>query len=466
MKKDPIIDYRKLCEIMMWEQYEGETFEDTFMRQDIRPHELPPKILIDVVHADGVEGWAKLNSFKSLSDLCNEIVRIFKLAIVDKINTNKRMQELFPPIYNFCTYATRLDKNGRVKSEALKLAESVWWGEIAQQQLKEKTDRLFNVDPCPQKFREIAARVKEVWQFSDNEIDAFRYFVCQTRRENHNPSLNKSLFLWSGAKQTGKTTVARALAAVLNGEESLDGSGKFESTFNKEMQINDHDLPLAAQYNCVILDEAMPKDSSKSYGRVKAMLTSNSCSYNQKYGRIIPMRAKRFYIYTSNDDISDFIQDTSERRFIQILMNKMPKQISFDEIYEIWKTFAQNCIPEDDWQTWYNSFEDVDGLQKKDIDYFKSEILNNPFVINSLRNMEGYSLTLKTFEDLIIRGKTTREERRNLGLAIESIVGKPKGYRWSKIQALEAIDEKRELQMIDTESDTTTATTTERGLPF
>ena len=462
MKNEPKIDYQKLCEIMMWEQYEGETFEDTFMRQDIKAYEIPPRILIDVVHADGVEGWAKLNSFKSLIDLCKEITRIFKLSIVDKINNNKRMQELFPPIYNFCTYATRLDKNGRIKSEALKLAESVWWGEIAQQQLKEKTDKLFDIEPCQKKYKEIAARVKEIWQFSDNEIDAFRYFVCQTRRERHNPSLNKSLFLWSGAKQTGKTTVARALAAVLNGEESLDGSGKFESTFNKEMQINDHDLPLAAQYNCVILDEAMPKDSSKSYGRVKAMLTSNSCSYNQKYGRIIPMRAKRFYIYTSNDDISDFIQDTSERRFIQILMSKMPKQISFDQIYEIWKTFAQNCTPEKDWQEWYNSFEDIDGLQKKDIDYFKSEILNNPFVVNSLRNLEGYSLTLKSFEDLIIRGKTTREERRNLGLAIEEIVGKPKGYRWSKIQALEAIDEKIELQMIDSGIDTAT----ESKLPF
>jgi len=462
MKNEPKIDYQKLCEIMMWEQYEGETFEDTFMRQDIKAYEIPPRILIDVVHADGVEGWAKLNSFKSLIDLCKEITRIFKLSIVDKINNNKRMQELFPPIYNFCTYATRLDKNGRIKSEALKLAESVWWGEIAQQQLKEKTDKLFDIEPCQKKYKEIAARVKEIWQFSDNEIDAFRYFVCQTRRERHNPSLNKSLFLWSGAKQTGKTTVARALAAVLNGEESLDGSGKFESTFNKEMQINDHDLPLAAQYNCVILDEAMPKDSSKSYGRVKAMLTSNSCSYNQKYGRIIPMRAKRFYIYTSNDDISDFIQDTSERRFIQILMSKMPKQISFDQIYEIWKTFAQNCTPEKDWQEWYNSFEDIDGLQKKDIDYFKSEILNNPFVVNSLRNLEGYSLTLKSFEDLIIRGKTTREERRNLGLAIEEIVGKPKGYRWSKIQALEAIDEKIELQIIEAGIDTAT----EDKLPF
>src|SRR5678816_4881254 len=141
--------------------------------------------------------------------------------------------------------------------------------------------------------------------------------------------------------------------------------------------------------------------------------------------------------YTSNDDITDFIQDTSERRFIQILMNKMPKQISFDEIYDIWKTFAQNCIPESDWQEWYNTFEDIDGLQKKDIDYFKNEILNNPFVLNTIKNLTGYSLTLKSFEDLLVRGKTTRDERKNLSLALESLIGKSKGYRLSLIHISE-----------------------------
>src|SRR5690554_2040273 len=302
-------DYQKLCEIMMWEQYEGETFEDTFLRQEIKPHELPTSLIIDVVHANGLEGWAKLNTFKSLTDLRNQIIRVFKFSIVDPINSNKKMQELFPPIYNFCNYATKLDRNGRIKSEALKIAESAWWGEIAQQQLKEKTDKLFDVEPSQEKYVEISKRIKSIWHFSDVEIDAFRYFVCQTRHEGHSPSLNKNLYLWSEKKQTGKTSLARAIASVINGETSLTDSGKFESTFNKEMQINAHDLPLAVQYNCVILDEAMPKDSSKSYGRLKSMLTSNTCFYNQKYGRIIPMKAKRFYIFTSNENINTFIQD-------------------------------------------------------------------------------------------------------------------------------------------------------------
>ena len=57
-----MIDYQKFCEVCMWEQYQDETYEDTFLRQEIKAQELPPLILIDVVHADGVEGWAKKQS--------------------------------------------------------------------------------------------------------------------------------------------------------------------------------------------------------------------------------------------------------------------------------------------------------------------------------------------------------------------------------------------------------------------
>lgn len=433
------IDFQKLCEIMMWEQYGSETFEDTFMRQDIKPHEIPTSLIVDVVHANGLEGWAKLNKFESLQDLKRQIIKVFNISIVDKINHNRNMQLLFPPIYNFCTYATRLDRNGRIKSEALKIAESAWWGEIAQQQLKEKTDKLFDVEPSQEKYVEISKRIKSIWHFSDVEIDAFRYFICQTRRENHSPSLNKNLYLWSEQKQTGKTSLARAIASVLNGETSLTGSGKFESTFNKELQINAHDLPLSVQYNCVILDEAMPKDSRKSYGRVKSMLTSNTCSYNQKYGRIVPMKAKRFYIFTSNDNINTFIQDDSERRFIEIGMEKMPKQISFGEIYEIWKTFAQNCTPEDDWQIWYDSFKNIDGVQRDDVSSLKAEILNSPYILQSLESYPGYSLTRKIFEDILITGKPTQDEKAVLKKALIELFGEPNSYKWQRLSIIEVI---------------------------
>ncbi len=198
------------------------------------------------------------------------------------------------------------------------------------------------------------------------------------------------------------------------------------------MQINDHDLPLAVQYNCVILDEAMPKDSRKSYGRVKSMLTSNSCSYNQKYGRIISVEAKRYYIYTSNDDISDFVQDSSERRFIQINMERIPQHLEFDEIYNIWKKFAQNCTPEKDWQEWYNTFEDVVGLESKDIDFYKDELLSNGSILQAVISTSNTTLSQKFFIDLLVTGKATRAERDTIKKAITDIAGEPNRSRWSR----------------------------------
>ncbi len=424
--------YKKLCEIMMWERYEGESFEDTFLRQEIKPQQIPNKKLIDVVHANSLENWAKYQTFDSLEKLQNEIIHILKVAVVSPILQNKTLQELFPPIYTFCVYANSTDRRGKIVSEAEKIAEAAWWGDLAQLRLKEKTDKIFNVTPDPKKYKKVSQKIKDIWGFNDIEIDAFRYFVCQSRHEGHNPSMNKSLYLWSGKKRTGKTTLARAIASILNGEKTVIAGAKFESTFNKELQINDHDLPMAAQYNVCILDEAMPKDSRKSYGRVKSMLTSNTCSYNQKFGKIRSIAVKRYYLYTSNDDISDFIQDTSERRFIQINMEKMPNQISFEDIYSIWLEFAQNCTPETDWQEWYNTFEDVDGMERKDISFFKDELLSNKNILSIINNRFEYTLTLKFFSDILITGKPTRDERKALQKAITELVGKPNGYRWSR----------------------------------
>lgn len=417
---------------MLWEKFEGETYEDVFKRQDLKPSQIPDSTLIDVVHANSLENWAKQGKFESLQDLEKEITLILRKAVVNPINNSKSMQQLFAPIHNFCVFATSTDKRGKLTAEAERIAEIAWYGELANLRLKEKTDKIFSVVPDVDKYNEVAKKIQTIWGFTDVEIDAFRYFICQSRHEGHNPSMNKSLYLSSTKKKTGKTTVARAIASVLNGEKTIEAGSKFESSFNKELQINDHDLPLAVQYNCVILDEAMPKDSRKSYGRVKSMLTSNSCSYNQKYGRIISVEAKRYYIYTSNDDISDFVQDSSERRFIQINMERVPQHLEFDEIYNIWKKFAQNCTPEKDWQEWYNTFEDVVGLESKDIDFYKDELLSNGSILQAVISASSTTLSQKFFIDLLVTGKATRAERDTIKKAITDIAGEPNRSRWSR----------------------------------
>jgi len=451
----------------MWERAKGESYEDTFNRQNIKITQIPNPKIVDVVHASSLENWAKKGKFESLEELKAEIIKIMKSAIVDPINTDRDLQRLFPPIYNFCIFATNTDRRGKLTAEAERIAEIAWYGELAALRLKEKTDKIFNVKPDPEKYKKASEKLKEVWGFSDIEIDAFRYFICQSRAKNHNPSLNKSLYLFSGKKKTGKTTVARAIAAVLNGDERLEDAVKYESTFSRELQIGAHDLPLAAQYNCVILDEAMPKDSRKSYGRVKSMMTSSSCTYNQKFGRIITVEAKRYYIYTSNDDISEFVQDSSERRFIQINMERAPKKISFEKIYDYWKEFAQNCEPEENWQEWYDSFEDVVGIERKDISGFKDELLSNGAILQAIKNTTNYTITLKFFSDLMIVGKPTRDERKFLKKALEEVIGEPNGYRWNRLEVEERLTRKIEEQKnSDLVNNVISEEDLENGLPF
>lgn len=461
------INFRKLCEVMMWERAKGESYEDTFNRQNIKITQIPNPKIVDVVHASSLENWAKKGKFESLEELKAEIIKIMKSAIVDPINSDRDLQRLFPPIHNFCIFATNTDRRGKLTAEAERIAEIAWYGELAALRLKEKTDKIFNVKPDPEKYKKASEKLKEVWGFSDIEIDAFRYFICQSRAKNHNPSLNKSLYLFSGKKKTGKTTVARAIAAVLNGDERLEDAAKYESTFSRELQIGAHDLPLAAQYNCVILDEAMPKDSRKSYGRVKSMMTSSSCTYNQKFGRIITVEAKRYYIYTSNDDISEFVQDSSERRFIQINMERVPKKISFEKIYDYWKEFAQNCEPEENWQEWYDSFEDVVGIERKDISGFKDELLSNGAILQAIKNTTNYTITLKFFSDLMIVGKPTRDERKFLKKALEEVIGEPNGYRWNRLEVEERLTRKIEEQKnSDLVNNVISEEDLENGLPF
>ena len=175
-------------------------------------------------------------------------------------------------------------------------------------------------------------------------------------------------------------------------------------------------------------------------------MTSNSCTYNQKYGKIITVEAKRYYIYTSNDDISDFVQDSSERRFIQINMERVPQKLSFEKIYDYWKEFAQNCEPEKNWQEWYDSFEDVVGIERKDISGFKDELLSNGAILQAIKNTTNYTITLKFFSDLMIVGKPTRDERKFLKKALEEVIGEPNGYRWNRLEVEERLENKIEEQ--------------------
>ena len=161
------------------------------------------------------------------------------------------------------------------------------------------------------------------------------------------------------------------------------------------------------------------------------------------------------------------MQDSSERRFIQINMEREPKKIPFEAIYELWKKFAQHCEPEENWQDWYDSFADVVGIERKDISGFKDELLSNGAILQAIKNNSNYTITLKFFSDIMIIGKPTRDERKYLKKALMELIGEPNGYRWNRLEVEERLENKIEEQKnADLVNNVISTEDLENGLPF
>lgn len=368
------IDFEKIAKIMNWQREGKETHEELFFRKGKRIEQIPASRIVDVAEAGSLKEWAETIRVKSQEEMVDVLKETINMIITDPALQDKKTLEEFPRFKNILINCNMIERNGTRSKVIQQIAEQTWNMTTSRKILKEQIDKMFSVKPDKEKFESMAEKIKHIWGFSDTDIDAIRYFVCQTREENLNPSLNKGIYIFGREKGTGKTTIARALVTILNGDE-FNNFGKYESTLSTEMQYNDHDIPAAALYNAVILDESMPKDATKSYGLIKQVLTSNSCKYNQKYGAITRIPCRRNYVWTSNDDISEFIQDDKERRFYAIRMDNMPERIPFKEIYEIWKEFCINCEPKSNWDDWYNSFVFVEGVAAKEENDIENEII-------------------------------------------------------------------------------------------
>ena len=409
-------NFEKIVKVMCWEQFEGETPESTYQRK-VGNATPPPNEIIDIVDAGGLQKWAEWLNVSSQSELYSRIMKAIRRTVSDPIFNDRKQVGILPPFANFFYFCQKLDRNGKAATEAEAISDVAWNGVICQRNNQMNIQRMFSEKANAERYKVISEKIRNIWGFSEKEIDAFRYFVCQTRHEGHNPSLNKSIYMWGKKKGTGKTTVGRAIITVLNGD-CWENYGTYESTLNKEMGYNDHELPLSALYNCVFLDETVPKDSRKSYGGVKRMLTSNSFNYNPKFRQVITIPCKRMYIFTSNDDISEFIQDESERRFISIEIDSSPHQLTFNEIYDIWREFAINCEPEEDWKAWYDSFALVNGLEKLNIEEVKNELFLRKEELFATMNGAGSYFTIKSLANALYKNEPTREQRHSVKSAV------------------------------------------------
>ena len=177
--------------------------------------------------------------------------------------------------------------------------------------------------------------------------------------------------------------------------------------------------------------------------------------------------------FTSNDAPTEFIQDESERRFFTIKLDKTPKQISFEKIYDIWKEFCINAQPEPNWQEWYNSFKHVDGLMASEIQYFTSKLLTTPSIYAELAQLQGTYVSSGFFHDRLAVGKATRDEKKAINEACEKLFGEqPFPSKWRIAKVSEVLSEKSNFAGMESDEDVLDELDKEilkesvKGLPF
>jgi hypothetical protein len=299
------------------------------------------------------------------------------------------------------------------------------------------------VEQTPDKYRAAIINLKAAFQFSDLQIEMLKYFVCQSKDGNCPASLNKAVYFWGKGKGTGKTTIAATIVSILNGEPDHFNIRNYESTLAQELGFKDFVAPKISSCRAVMLDEAMPKDSSKSYDTLKNRITSDGVRVRFIHKNQVDLPAKSNYAFTSNHPLSYFVQDESERRFCEFNIEKKYKTLTYKEIYNIFLMFVQQCKRELDWQTWYDSMmidTEVRGLESKDIDDIKSFFVATDGFKTLIQNSSS-AVTIGEFYKWVFQFDKNASKKMITECVID-LFGEP--YRpstWLKSQILEGLGE-------------------------
>lgn len=238
-------------------------------------------------------------------------------------------------------------------------------------------------------LNEITAKIKKIYNFTDIEIIYLKYFCSQAKLSDLDASLNTFLYLWSKEKKTGKTTVSEYICSFLNGETSKHCESH-KSELSREMQMGRFDIPNAISSRCTLLDEAGFHDMTKTYDKLKSMITSNSCSIEYKYqSSKRTKKCYRNYIMSSNNDPVWFVKDESERRILSIHF-KRPTQTSWDELERIWYQFVLECnYSAEKLEAIYNEII-MPNAQAGDVHYLMTE-LKDIISFDRINNLNTYS---------------------------------------------------------------------------
>lgn len=352
------------------------------------------EILNKIIEAGDVYEFLESQEFENKTDienLCRQI--IYDYLHEDMFLNEKFIAEQFGNIgVSFSAQMKGLvRKVGAAQKWVIGTANEYWFGKNALENIEKRTQKLLTVERTKEKYQAAKLAIQDGFGFTELDCEMLKYFICQSRDGDCPASLNKALYIWGIRKGTGKTTIAGTLICILNGEKMYTSglASEYKSSFANEFLKKEFVAPLICSSKAVMLDEAMPKDSEKSYNLVKERLTSDGARIRFVYSneRYVPCKAN--YIFTSNENPTNFIQDDSDRRFFQFRIERKHKDLSFEKIYSLFLDFAQQCKRELAWYEWYSGM--MDATQVLGLEYFEKIDIKNEILNLDIYNMLKHS---------------------------------------------------------------------------
>ena len=369
--------------------------------------------------------------FASVEEVEEAITDAWWQVATDKYLMSKTTQALMPEAKLLLQRAVKICTAATMSKNMKAAAESLWMRCFERADLNRRRAEMFIAEPVAETYEEARADLSDIYGFTPEEWDYIRYFVCQARRDGSDPALNRSLYLYSAEKMTGKTTIARIIAGILNGRKSWREccGGDAFSDIATELQFERFSRPKAVRLACVVMDEAIAgKTTSKYYGKLKTAITTDSCAVEVKFGGTYDVTCTRNYIFTSNNDVSSIIADESERRICVIRMRK-PKFREYEQLFDLWHDYIVNAPDEEDVAVWYrDTMPEVrgdDGLTKDEI---VSALLGDEFRshLRMEQNAGGYQVSFpKFFTDWLCKSYDVRRQRNIVKEAVVEAFGEP-----------------------------------------
>ena len=343
------------------------------------------EIWAEILNCDSISDYLEKRTFSTKDQIKNLCKRIFNEYLEDKsfldVKTFVKIYKMRGYMYqkqmeNLCRGIDNLEKWAEGTSNQL------WFGTYA---IKGRTDAFNKLMKCEQSdelYKRAVIAIKENFNFNDLQIEMLKYAICQSKEMNCPASLNKAVYIWGAGKGTGKTTISATIVSILNGEKDHFNIRQYKSTLPQELGFADHVAPLICSSRAVLLDEAMPKDSSKSYDTFKDRITSDGAKIRFVYKNQIDVFAKANYWLSSNHPLTAFVQDKSERRFFEIEIKSKFKKLTYSEIYNIFLQFIQQCKRTKDWQKWYDEMSsdtEVKGIESQNAEDYNSYFSTQSF---------------------------------------------------------------------------------------